>query len=241
MVLPPAHSSPACHARPEQGRPIKGWPVPDIFDEVEEDLRADKARRLARRWGGLGLGVVLLAVAAAGGYQGWRWMQARDAAAAANAYLALHRSTEQQGADLAVAAEGFARLATEAPDGYRTLARLRAAALKAETGDAAAALAIYDQLAGDAAEPLYRDLANLLYVGHALETGDPAQLAARLAPLIQPGNAWQAPARELAALVAIKRGDTAEARQHLQALAADTAATPGLRERAQRLAAGLGS
>lgn len=215
--------------------------MPDIFDEVEEDLRADKARRLARRWGGLGLGVVLLAVAAAGGYQGWRWMQARDAAAAANAYLALHRSTEQQGADLAVAAEGFARLATEAPDGYRTLARLRAAALKAETGDAAAALAIYDQLAGDAAEPLYRDLANLLYVGHALETGDPAQLAARLAPLIQPGNAWQAPARELAALVAIKRGDTAEARQHLQALAADTAATPGLRERAQRLAAGLGS
>jgi hypothetical protein len=216
--------------------------VPDIFDEVEEDLRAEKARRLARRWGGLGLGVVLLVLAGAGGFQAWRWVQARDAAAAANAYLALNRTTEQQGADLPAAAEGFARLATEAPDGYRTLARLRAAALKAETGDTAAALAIYDQIAADGGtEPLYRDLANLLYVGHALETGDHAQLAARIAPLTQPGNAWQAPAREMAALVAIKRGNNAEARQHLQALATDAAATPGLRERAQRLVAGLGS
>jgi hypothetical protein len=216
--------------------------VPDIFDEVEEDLRAERARRLARRWGGLGLGAALLVLAAVGGFQGWRWMQARDAATAAAAYMALHRTTEQQGADLPAAAEGFARLAAEAPDGYRTLARLRAAALKAETGDTAAALAIYEQLAADgAAEPLYRDLANLLYVGHALETADPAQLAARIAPLTQPGNAWQAPAREMAALVAIRRGETAEARRQLQALAADTAATPGLRERAQRLAAGLGS
>ncbi|MBU8536244.1 tetratricopeptide repeat protein [Falsiroseomonas tokyonensis] len=216
--------------------------MPDIFDEIEEDLRADRARRLAKRWGGLALGVVLVAVAAVGGLQAWRWNEARQAATAANTFLALHRTAEAPGADLPAVADGFAALAREAPDGYRTLARLRAAALKAETGDRAAALALWDQLAGDTgAETLYRDLANLLYVGHALETGDPAQLAARITPLTQPGNAWQAPARELAALVAIRRGETAEARQQLQALAADAAATPGLRERAQRLAAGLGS
>nr|WP_246602292.1 tetratricopeptide repeat protein [Falsiroseomonas tokyonensis] len=197
---------------------------------------------MAKRWGGLALGVVLVAVAAVGGLQAWRWNEARQAATAANTFLALHRTAEAPGADLPAVADGFAALAREAPDGYRTLARLRAAALKAETGDRAAALALWDQLAGDTgAETLYRDLANLLYVGHALETGDPAQLAARITPLTQPGNAWQAPARELAALVAIRRGETAEARQQLQALAADAAATPGLRERAQRLAAGLGS
>jgi len=187
--------------------------VPDIFDEIEEDLRADRTRRLAKRWGGAAIGVALLALAAAGGWQAWRWV-----------------------------AQGFGTLAQAAPDGYRTLARLRAAALKAETGDTPAALALWDELARDsAAEALYRDLAALLYVGHGLETVDAAQLAARIGPLTQPGNAWQAPAREMAALVAIRRGDTAEARQQLQALAADTAATPGLRERAQRLAAGLGS
>ncbi|WP_439598047.1 tetratricopeptide repeat protein [Falsiroseomonas sp.] len=216
--------------------------MPDIFDEIEEDLRADRTRRLAKRWGGLALGVVLVAVAAVGGLQAWRWKEAREAATAANTYLALHRTAEAPGADLPAVADGFSALAREAPAGYRTLARLRAAALKAEAGDSAAALALWDQLAADAqAEALYRDLANLLYVGHALETGDAAQLAARITPLTQAGNAWQAPARELAALVAIRRGETAEARQQLQALAADAAATPGLRERAQRLAAGLGS
>ncbi|NKC32205.1 tetratricopeptide repeat protein [Falsiroseomonas selenitidurans] len=216
--------------------------MPDIFDEVEEDLRAERARRLARRYGGLGLGIVLLAIAAAGGVQGWRWWQAREAATAANTYMALNATAAREGADLAAAADGFAALGREAPSGYRTLARLRAAALKAEAGDTVAALALWDQVAQDqAAEPLYRDLASLLWVGHGLGTADPAQLAARIAPLTQPGNAWQAPARELAALVAIRRGETAEARQQLQALAGDAAATPALRERAQRLAAGLGS
>jgi len=216
--------------------------VPDIFDEIEEDLRADRARRLALRWGGLALGVVLLALAGAGGLQAWRWNDQRQAATAANTYLALHRTAEAPGADLPALADGFSALAREAPEGYRTLARLRAAALKAETGDTAAALALWDQVASDTtAEALYRDLATLLYVGHGLETADAAQLAARITPLTQPGNAWQAPAREMAALVAIRRGDTAGARQQLQALAADAAATPGLRERAQRLAAGLGT
>ncbi len=216
--------------------------MPDIFDEIEEDLRADRARRLALRWGGLALGVVLLALAGAGGLQAWRWNDQRQAATAANTYLALHRTAEAPGADLPALADGFSALAREAPEGYRTLARLRAAALKAETGDTAAALALWDQVASDTtAEALYRDLATLLYVGHGLETADAAQLAARITPLTQPGNAWQAPAREMAALVAIRRGDTAGARQQLQALAADAAATPGLRERAQRLAAGLGT
>ena len=27
----------------------------DIFDEVEEDLRAERARRMAQRWGGVAL------------------------------------------------------------------------------------------------------------------------------------------------------------------------------------------
>ena len=186
--------------------------MPDIFDEIEEDFRADRTRRLAKRWGGVALGVTLLALAAVGGWQAWRWNDQRQAATAAETYLALHRTAEAPGADLPAVANQFS------------------------------ALALWDEVARDsAAEALYRDLAALLYVGHGLETVDPAQLAARIGPLTQPGNAWQAPAREMAALVAIRRGDTAEARQQLQALAADTAATPGLRERAQRLAAGLGS
>jgi hypothetical protein len=214
--------------------------VADIFDEVEEDLRAERARKLAQRWSGAAVGVVLVALAATGAWQAWRWNETRQAATAAETYLTLHRSTEREGADLATSGNGFAALARESPAGYRTLARLRAAALKAESGDAAGAQALWREVATDNdADQLYRDLATLLSVTHALDSGDPAQLAARIAPLAAEGNPWRASAREAQALIAIRRGATDEARRMLEALASDQAAPQGVRERAQRVAAGL--
>jgi len=214
--------------------------VPDIFDEVEEDLRAERARKLAQRWGGVALGVALLALAASGGWQAWRWHEARQAAAAADTYLTLHRSTEREGADLATAGNGFAALSRESTPGYRTLSRLRAAALKAETGDQAGAQALWNAVAADTeADRLYRDLAILMAVTHALDSGDPAQLAARIAPLTAEGNPWRASAREAQGLIAMRRGANDEARRIMEALAADPAAPQGVRERAQRVAVGL--
>ena len=216
--------------------------MPDIFDEVEEDLRAERARKLAQRWGGVALGVALLALGATGGWQAWTWHQSRQAATAAETYLTLHRATEREGADLAGAGSGFATLGRDAPEGYRILARLRAAALKAETGDLPGALALWNEVAADqGADVIYRDLATLLAVTHALDSGDPAQLTARLAPLVAEGNPWRASAREAQALLAIRRGAPDEARRILEALVSDTAAPSGVRERAQRVAAGLRS
>jgi hypothetical protein len=216
--------------------------VPDIFDEVEEDLRAERARQAAKRWGGVLLGVAILVLAGTGAWQGWRHYEARQAAAAADTYLTLHRATEREGADLANAGNGFAALARESPAGYRTLARLRAAALRAETGDLPGALALWTEVASDGdADPLYRDLAVLLAVTHGLDGGDPAQLAARIAPLTVEGNPWRASAREAQALIALRRGATEEARRLFEALVTDPAAPDGVRERAQRVAAGLRS
>jgi hypothetical protein len=214
--------------------------VPDIFDEVEEDLRAERTRKLAQRWSGVAVGVMLVALAATGGWQAWRWHETRQAAAAAETYLTLHRSTEREGADLGTAGNGFAALSRESPTGYRTLARLRGAALKAETGDAAGAQALWNQVATDnEADPLYRDLATLLSVMNGLDSGDPAQLAARIAPLTAEGNPWRASAREAQALIALRRGANDEARRILEALAVDQGAPQGVRERAQRVVAGL--
>ena len=139
--------------RAPRGRQQEGLEVPDIFDEVEEDLRAERARKLAQRWGGVAFGVALLVLAATGAWQVWRWNESRSAVAAAETYLNLHRAAEREGADLAPAANGFATLAREAPTGYRTLARLRAAALKAETGELPAALDLWNAVANDGSAP----------------------------------------------------------------------------------------
>jgi hypothetical protein len=216
--------------------------VPDLIDEVEEDLRAERAKRLAQRFGGLALAAVLLLLAGVGGWQGWRWWEGRQAATAAEAFLSAAQSAAAEGADLGAAAERFAAIAREAPSGYRTLARLRAAALLAETGQTEAALAAWEAVAADSGvEPLYRDLATLLWGLHALDSADPARIAARLAPLAAPGAPWRASAREVLALAALRRNDAAEARRQFDALLADAATPQGVRERATRLLQGLGS
>jgi hypothetical protein len=213
--------------------------VADIFDEVQEDLRAERMKRLMTRYGGLLAGIMLLVVLGVAGLQGWRWWEARAAAQAAEAYLAANQAAAEPGADAVAAADRFAAIAAGAPAGYRTLARLRAAALEAEAGDRAAALALWDEVAGDAAtEPLYRDLAIVMWGLHSLPDGDAAAIEARLAPLAE--GPWRGSVQEVRALAAIRRGATDEARQILAALATDAAVPQGVRERAGRLVTGLG-
>lgn len=222
-------------------------PLPDIFDEVQEELRAERARQLSIRYGGLAAGLALLVLAGVGGWQGWHWYQQRQAGTVAMQFLEVHRAVEAQGADLKAGGDRFAALAEQAPEGYRILARLRAAALKSETGERDAALALYDSVAADQKAPaLYRELANLMWALHGLDSQDPARLAARLDPLLAPGGAngtgaWAASARELRALVSLRQGQTAEAKRQLENLASDVTAPRGVRDRAGKLAAGLGS
>ncbi|WP_338148142.1 tetratricopeptide repeat protein [Neoroseomonas eburnea] len=214
--------------------------LPDIFDEVEEDLRAERAQRLWRRLATPVLGALVLTVAGVGAWQGWQWYENRQREAAATTFMAIHRAAEAEGADLPAIAARFEALAPTSPAGYRTLALLRAAALRAETGDRDAALALYDRVAADgSADQLYRDLASLMWVLRSLDTADPALLAARIAPLARPDQPWNASARELSALVALRAGQREEAKRSLEALAADVTAPRGIRERAQRIAAGI--
>src|ERR1700733_3138042 len=71
--------------------------VVDIFDEVEEDLRAERAERLLKKYAWL---LIVLAVAIIGGAAGWQlWnrYQARQDAAAGARYVAVQNALEQPG------------------------------------------------------------------------------------------------------------------------------------------------
>ncbi|WP_421989629.1 tetratricopeptide repeat protein [Roseococcus sp.] len=214
----------------------------DLIDEVNEEMRAERARRLAQRFGGLVTGVVLLALAGVGGWEAWRWHERRESGKAAEAFLSATRDAAAEGADLKAMADRFIAMAPSAPPGYRALARLRAAALLAETGQTEQALAAYDALSRDGeVDPLYRDLASVMWGLRSLDSGDAAAIQARLTPLAVPGAPWRASAQEVLALAALKAGNTDQARTTLQALTTDAATPQGLRERAGRLLQGLGS
>jgi hypothetical protein len=214
--------------------------VVDIFDEVDEELRAERTQQLLRRYGGLIVAAALVIVGAAAGWQGWRWYEAKQDRAAAVQFLgAMNLAGQPANRPAAIAA--FNGLTNAAPDGYRTLARLREAALKAETGDLPGAIALWDEVAGDgSADPLLRDLASLMWAQHQIDTGDPALLQARLKPLAAPDNPWHALAQEQLALLDLRQGHADAAKITLHRLAQDTTAPNGVRGRANALLQRLG-
>ena len=218
----------------------------DIFDEVNDEMRAERARALLRRWGLLGVIVLLLVLAGVGGWQGWRWWQARQSAASAAPFLAAMRNADAvavgDAGGQAKAADAFAAVARTAPAGYRLLAQLREAALRWDAGDRAAALSLWDTVSHeDGAGATLRDLGALLWAQHSVDSGDPAVIAARTTPLEQAGNPWRPLAQEVDALVAVRQGDTGKATKLLTAIATDPAAPQGLRGRAGGLLTLLGA
>ena len=212
----------------------------DIFDEVNEELRAERARQLLRRYGALMVAGAVLVVGAVAGWQGWRWYQARQDQSTAGLYLSAMNLGEGE-ANRPAAIAAFTALSAAAPDGYRTLARLREAALKADSGDLPGALSLWDQVAADgAADPLLRELASLLWAQHQIDKGDPALLEARLRPLASPDNPWRALAEEQLALLDLRQGKSEQAKSTFRRLAQDANAPNGVRGRASGLLNRLG-
>lgn len=216
--------------------------MPDIFDEVDEDLRAERARKLLQRYGGLLVGAALLVVAGAGGWQAWKSHEAKQNAKVAQEFLtALDSAVGPPGDARNAAAVELANVARDGNAGYRTLARLREAALQADTGETASAEALWLQVANDpSADPLLRDVAVLQSVLHQIDKGDPATLDAQLKPLAAPDNPWHALAEEAQALIDLRQGRNDAARDTLKRLAQDVTAPDGVRGRANGLLARIG-
>ena len=218
----------------------------DIFDEVDEELRAERAQQLLKRYGALIVAGALVIVGVAAGWQGWRWYVARQDQAAAVAYLAAMNLADANAAgnsevNRSAAVAAFASLNASAPKGYATLSRLREAALKADAGDLPGAIALWNQLASDpTADPILRDLASLLWVQHQVGGGDPSLIEARLRPLTASANPWHALAEEQISLLDLRQGKVDQARTTLRQLTEDVTAPHGVRGRAAALLGRLG-
>jgi hypothetical protein len=213
--------------------------VSDIFNEVDEDLRRDRALKLWQKYGNYVVALAVLIVAGTAGFVAWRDYERRQAEAGAVKYVA---ALEQaRGPDAAAGAAALEGVVREAPTGYAVLARLQDAALKARN-DPAAAAEQYRALAVDTrVAPEIRDAATLLAALNAMPNADPALLERQIAPLAIPGNPWRHLAWELTALAAAKAGNVEQARALYARIADDPEAPTGLRGRAAEMLAALGN
>jgi hypothetical protein len=210
----------------------------DIFEEVDEELRRENFAKLWARYGKYVIALAVLIVLATAVVAQWRKYQLHQREAEGARYIAA-LTLAQQGKDKD-AVDALTAVAREAGGGHAILARLDAAALTARSGDSAGALADYAAIAADGAvDPLYRDVATLLWAELALKDGDPAAIVDKLAPLTEPSNPWHPSALELTGLAQLKSGDKAAARLTFQHVADDLSAPQGLRARATEMIAAL--
>lgn len=211
----------------------------DIFKEVDEDLRRDRAAKVWKKYGPYVIGAAVAVVLATAAYQAWRWWDVKQRSERSASYAAAVELLDQGKTKDAI--DAFDTLA--GIDGsYGTLAAFSQARLLAKDGNTAAAIEIWDRLAASASlGPAFRGAATLLSVMHQSDDGDPAALEARLGPLTADDNGFRAVALELTAVLAVRQGDRARARKIYAELADDRTAPVGLRARASQMLAALGS
>lgn len=205
---------------------------PDSFiEEVTEEVRRDRLFAIFRKYGWIGV-VVVLGIVGGAAWNEWQKAQAETRAEAFGDAMieALDMGGEaRQAAIAAVPADGGQ-------------VALRALVLAAETeADKAAALAALEALAADASQPqIYRDLAVLRRV---MVAGADMALADRrtaLEALAAPGRTFRPLANEQLAYLMIEEGRKDEAIALLQALMQDQEAPQTLRARVGQVIVALG-
>jgi hypothetical protein len=207
--------------------------VTDIFQEVDEEVRRERLKKLWQRYGNYIIAVCLLVVVGVGAWRGYEWWESKKAAEAGAAFeqaVVLAEAGKHQEAEAA-----FAKLATDGSAGYRVLARLREAAALAST-DRAAAVKAYDEITADrSAGQVIQDLATLRAGYLLVDTSSYGDMRKRLEPLTGSDRAFRYSARELLALSAWKEGDMGAARQWTDAIITDPQTPPDARSRAEVL------
>ncbi|MBA4352929.1 MAG: hypothetical protein C0427_16980 [Rhodobacter sp.] len=206
---------------------------PDSFiEEVTEEVRRDRLFALFRKYGWIGVVVVLGIVGGAG----WTEWQRAQAEAKAEAF----GDAVLDALDLGAPEDRVAALGSIPTDGSQA-AVLQLLLASDPTGDRAGTLAALEALANDATQPAsYRDLAVLRRVVVAGADLPLAERRAALDPIAAPGRPYRTMALEQMAYLLVEENRTDEAITALTALLTDQEAPGGVRSRAQEMIIALG-
>jgi hypothetical protein len=205
----------------------------DIFREVDEEVRRDKAAQVWEKYQNLIIGAALLVILATGAWKAWEYVrigQAQTAAAQYESAIDLHRQ-----AKFAESEKALAEMVAKAPAGYQQIGKLRGA-IETSMRDQAEGVKAFDALAGDQSlDPLFRDVARLRAAILRIDAADAAETARRLEPMAEAGQPFRATARELLGVKALETGDFDRAAKYLDMIVVDSAAPPSIRQRAELL------
>lgn len=206
----------------------------DIFNEVDEELRADQARQFWKKYGNLVIGGALLLVLIAAAWWGWQLYSHRKQEQDSVAFVEAVQAAEKDAKDTAkldvIAAQ---------PGGYGALARFELATAAASQ-DPAKAGDLLSAVAQDAKlDPAMRGMAAIEAGQLKLQANKPQEALQVVEPFTVAGNAYRLSALEIAGLAQLALGDKAKAKETFtqlqQAAAAPAGGNVNAAARAQQL------
>lgn len=203
----------------------------DVFEQVEEELRSERYKRLARTWLPVVGGVLLVALIAALSWWGWQSMETSKADKASIAY---ERGLEAMQANNPVGADAaFVQAAKEGNGAYKSLALQHRAGIALDAGRAAEALTLMDEAAKASRDPLFADVAAYKSLLLAMDIETLEQVQARAKALSGEKRPFNAFAREAEALALLQNGKVNEAKDVLAILKNDLDTPQVVSRRAQ--------
>jgi hypothetical protein len=212
----------------------------DVFlREVDDAVRQDQLESFFSRYGKALLALVVVALAAFGGYLYWDHKQTQQREEHAETFIQALDSVKADNLD-----DARAKLETfsgDGSDGSATAAKLMLAGIALEQKRKDDAIKLYGEVAGDekAPQPL-RDLAKIREVAANFDAMKPQDVVTRLKPYAAPGNPWFGVAGELVGMAYLKMDKKDQAGPLFAAIAKDENVSASLRSRSRQLAAVLG-
>lgn len=207
--------------------------------EVEEEVRKEQAVQFWERWGKWIAILVVIALAAFGGWLYWSDQQTAAAEAETERLAQLledpnNGTTEDADAALAILAESRRPI-------IRAEAMLIQAALALQNNDQAEAIERFAAIVADDGLPVhFRDLALIRQTAIEFEDMEFQAIIDRMAELAQLGNPWFGSAAELTAVAMMRQGNEDQAGTLFAQIANDETVPETLRIRAVQMAGILG-
>ena len=200
----------------------------DIFEQVEEELRSDRYKRLARTWLPVVGGILVLALIAALGWWGW---QSYQNSRAANASVAYERGIE---ALQSAAESAFAEAEREGNGAYKSMALAQRAGLALAANRVDEAIELLDQSAKAGGDPLLSDSSAFKAALLVMDTEATYEdIEGRLTPLTREGRPFRPQALEALAMAQLQFGKSTEARATFVQLQLGQDVPDTVRQRAQ--------
>ncbi|RWM75384.1 MULTISPECIES: tetratricopeptide repeat protein [Mesorhizobium] len=199
--------------------------------EVNEEMRRDQAHALWDRFGPALLALAILVVVGTAALVGYRYWDETRANRSGDAFSQALKLANEGKSDEALAA--LAELEKDGYGAYPLLARMRAATVKADKGDATAAVKDFDEVAADTDIPAgLRDMARLRAALLLVDHGSFADVSSRVEALTADTDPLRHTAREALGLAAWKEGKATDALKLFDQIASDDSAPRNARKRA---------